>query len=545
MKVLLAQINPTIGDIEGNCAKVLQAIKRAKNKNASLLLFPELTLTGYFPDDLLLDHALIQKAEEKLNQMAPMTEGMMVVIGLPRKSEKGTEKPLYNSAAICMDGKVVGFQDKVLLPTYDVFDERRYFESGKAHPIWEYRGLKIAITICEDLWQHARAISETDYEVDPVKEFEGRGVDLLFNLSGSPYSFRRKERRVSIFREVVKTLSCPLFFCNQVGANDQLIFDGHSFVLRADGEVALMGRGFVEEDLLIDLEKDLPQRKMIEDEGIADLYQALVLGVRDYFHKQGFQKAILGLSGGIDSALVAAIACEALGKEQVIALSLPSRYNAPTSLSDAKLLAQNLGLAFQVVSIDPIFQQYLDLFTSLFGKAPSDMTQQNLQARIRGMILMAFSNEHGLILLNTSNKSEMAFGYATLYGDMAGGLGVLQDVTKGKIYRLAHFVNREKEVIPISIIQKIPSAELTENQTDFDTLPPYEVLDPVVDGYLENGDSLEALQKELGLSFSFLQDLILKIHRSEYKRRQAPIGLRVTEKAFGKGRIVPIVQKWR
>ncbi|MDE3055563.1 MAG: NAD+ synthase [Verrucomicrobiota bacterium] len=546
MRIVLAQINPILADLEGNEKKILQSIEGAKRSGASLILFPELAMVGYFPDDLLLDGVLIAEVEKRLQRIAERTEGLMAIVGLPRRSGAGAEKPLYNSAALLADGKVLGYQDKRLLPTYDVFDERRYFEPGKESPIWEYRGYRIGVTICEDLWQHGRGVAETSYSVDPLLAFPKGSIDLLVNISGSPYSFRRKERRVELFQQVAKDLSVPLLFCNQVGANDQLIFDGYSFVMNEKGERVLQGRGFVEEELCFDSKTSLCAITPPDDDGIADLYAALVLGVRDYFRKQGFSKAVLGLSGGIDSALVACIACDALGNEQVMALNLPSRYNAKEGIEDAKQQGERLGIPLSTIAIDSTLEHYLQLLSPLFQKAPSDVTAQNLQARIRGMLLMAFANQHGALLLNTGNKSEMAMGYATLYGDMAGGLAVLQDVTKEKIYRLAAYVrSRDPSLIPESVIHRMPSAELKENQVDVQELPPYTLLDQLLEAYLERGDALEQIAEELHIPLSSAQEIVARVHRNEYKRRQAPMGLRVTLKAFDRGRYVPIVQKWR
>ncbi len=544
MKVLAAQINPTIGDLGGNTRKILDALDRARKKKADIVLFPELTLSGYFPDDLLLDPSFIEAVNKQLELIEPATAGLFAVVGLPRWNPNRKEKPLYNSAAVFADGKLLGYKNKALLPTYDVFDERRYFEPGVEEPIWEYLGHRIAVTICEDVWQHSRAVGYTSYRADPILELKKQRPDLLLNLSGSPYYFNRKDQRLSIFQAVARTLHCPLVFCNQVGANDQLIFDGHSFYLDEKGELIQIAKGFAEDDLLIDLNPKACPCKWPEN-GIKDLYAALVLGVRDYLHKQGFKKGILGLSGGIDSALLACIAKAALGAENVLALSLPSRYSSAGSVSDAEQLAKNLGVALRKISIDSIFQSYLDLLEPMFENRLFDVTEENLQSRIRGMILMAFSNKFGSILLNAGNKSEMAMGYTTLYGDMAGGLGVLHDVTKLHIYRLAAYVNREQEIIPQQIIDKAPSAELKENQTDFETLPRYEVLDPVIEDYIEERLSPEEIASKRNLPLEFVLDLTGKMHLAEYKRRQAPIGIRVTQKAFSKGRIVPIVQKWR
>jgi NAD+ synthase (glutamine-hydrolysing) len=540
MRILVAQINPTVGDLKGNSRKIKDVLQRAREKKVDVVLFPELTLSGYFPDDLLLDRSFINAIAHELEGIEPETKGLFVAIGLPRWNGSGKEKPLYNSAAIFADGKLLGYKDKALLPTYDVFDERRYFEPGGEAPIWEYKGKRIAVTICEDVWQHAHLLEGyTDYKRDPVLELKEKSPDLVLNLSASPYYFQRKEMRVSVFQKVARTLRCPVVLCNQVGANDQLIFDGHSLYLNERGDLVQIAKGFVEDDLLVDL-KNEPKKIKIVEEPIEDLYTALVLGVRDYFQKQGFKKALLGLSGGIDSALVACIAKEALGAENVLALTLPSRYSSKGSVADSEVLAKNLGIALQSISIESIHQEYLSLLIPLFQDPLLNLTEENLQPRIRAMILMAFSNQTGALLLNTSNKSEMAMGYSTLYGDMAGGLAVLQDVTKLRVYQLA----RHLKIIPQAILEKVPSAELKEDQTDFDTLPPFEILDPILEDYLEKGLSLSEIAKNRIQPLTLVQEIIHKVHLNEYKRRQAPIGLRVTQKAFSKGRIVPIVQKW-
>ncbi|MES2273000.1 MAG: NAD+ synthase [Chlamydiota bacterium] len=544
MKVLAAQLNPIIGDLEGNTRKVMAALKRAKEKKVDIVLFPELTLSGYFPGDLLLDPSFIDAIFQKLEEIRPATLGLFAVVGLPRWNPNKKEKPLYNSAAVFANGKLLGFKDKTLLPTYDVFDERRYFEPGSAQPIWEYLGRRIAITICEDVWQHSKTVSETNYFSDPILELKELAPDLLLNLSGSPYYFKRTDVRLSVFQAVAKTLYCPVILCNQVGVNDQLVFDGHSLYLNEKGELIQIAKGFEEEDFLIDLDTHACPHPRASDP-IKDLYAALVLGVKDYFHKQGFKKALLGLSGGIDSALVACIAKDALGSENVLALTMPSRFSSRGSVTHSILLAQNLGIELREVPIDSMFQGYLDLLEPFFENRPLDFTEENLQSRIRGMILMAFSNKFGALLLNTGNKSEMAMGYTTLYGDMAGALGPLHDVTKLHVYKLANYVNRKEEIIPAVIIQKVPSAELRAHQTDFDSLPPYKVLDPIIEDYIEEGISPEKIALKRNLDVSFVQGLVHKIHLAEYKRRQAPIGIRVTQKAFSCGRIIPIVQKWR
>ncbi|MBI5272555.1 MAG: NAD+ synthase [Chlamydiia bacterium] len=543
MKAIAVQLNPTIGAIEANTEKVLSALKRAQSKKADIVLFPELTLTGYCPDDLLLDPALVDAAMQKIETIVPFTQGMFVVVGLPRWNPKDKGKPLHNSAAVFADGKLLGYKNKTLLPTYDVFDERRFFEPGREEPVWDYLGHKIAVTICEDAWQHSGRVGDTNYQDDPILVLKEKKPDFVLNLSGSPYSLHHKAERFSIFQAVARALRCPLLFCNQVGANDQLVFDGHSFFLNEKGDLMQIARGFEEEDLFVDLSTHACPCSSAIDE-TKDLYSALVLGVRDYLHKQGFKKGLLGLSGGIDSALVACIAVDALGAKNVLALNLPSRYSSSEGISDAEKLARNLQLELRHVPIDDIFQNYLHLLNPLFAGKIEEEAEENIQSRIRGMILMAFSNQWGHILLNTGNKSEMAMGYTTLYGDMAGGLGVLHDVTKLHVYQLAAYVNRDREVIPQAIIDKAPSAELKENQTDFDTLPRFEILDPVLEDYVEKRLSAAQIACSRSISLEIVENIIRSIHRAEYKRRQAPIGIRVTQKAFSKGRIVPIVQGW-
>lgn len=543
MKVFVAQINPTVGDLEGNTQKVVGALRRAKKAKAEVVLFPEMTLSGYPPEDLVLDAAFIDAALQKLDQILPETRGLFAAVGLPRWNRSKKEKFLFDSAAIFADGKLLGFKDKTLLPTYDVFDERRFFEPGKEQPVFEYLGKKIAVTICEDIWQHAKAGGYTDYLYDPVLELKEKKPDLLLNLSASPYSYRRKELRLAVLQAAAKTLACPSILCNQVGANDQLVFDGTSLFLNEKGEQVQVAKSFVEDDLIVDLEAKRSAGSFLDDP-IQDLYDALVLGVRDYFHKQGFRKALLGLSGGIDSALVACIAADALGPSNVFALSLPARYSSPQSYSDALEVAKNLGIELKKIDIDSLFQNYLDLLQPLLTLPSSGVVEENLQSRIRGMILMAFSNKMGALLLNTGNKSEFSMGYTTLYGDMCGGLGVLLDVTKTFVYQLAHHANKRKAVIPEAIFQKAPSAELKPKQTDQDTLPPYEILDLVVEDYIEQRLDPEEIAEKRHLPLDFVRDVAHRMHLAEYKRRQAPIGIRVTQKCFSKGRNIPIVQKW-
>ncbi|HSW72264.1 MAG TPA: NAD+ synthase [Chlamydiales bacterium] len=544
MKVFVAQLNPTVGDLDNNTAKVLAALERARKATADIVLFSELVLCGYPPEDLLFYPSFISAMEEKLEKIKPHTKGLFVALGLARKNPEGKEKGAFNSAAVLCDGELLGFKDKTLLPTYDVFDERRYFEPGKMQKVFSYKGKKIAVIICEDMWEHGGGVIFTKYRRDPILELQPERPDLLLNLSASPYYFQKRDFRVEIFAPCTKTLKCPLIFCNQVGGNDQLVFDGYSLYMNEKGELLKSAKGFVEEDMIIDLASSYKPIAFPYD-AYDDLYSALVLGVKDYFQKQGFTKALVGLSGGIDSALVACIAVKALGKDNVLCLAMPSRYSADQSYNDALKLTKNLGVKLEKISIDSLFQSFLEELEPHFKNKPADITEENLQSRIRGMILMAFSNKFGHIVLSTGNKSEMAMGYATLYGDMCGGLGVLNDVTKMQIYALCKHINLKKEIIPDSIIKRIPTAELRPNQKDTDSLPEYPIVDTVLEEYVENLKTAEEISKKHGIDLSLVQDLIKRIHNAEYKRRQAPPGIRVTKRAFSKGRMFPIVQRWK
>lgn len=544
MLVLAAQCNPVIGDLPGNAKTIRNVLQRARMQGVDLVVFPEMVLTGYPPEDLLLDPAFILAVAKELERIGRETEGLCAVIGAPTGNLSGVEKQLFNSAVVYMDGKRVALHHKQLLPTYDVFDEKRYFEPGQEITLFEYLGKKIAITICEDLWQYSGKVSDTSYGLDPIQELQKQTVDLMINLSASPYAYERGKERLSVFSLAARAVRAPLIVCNQVGANDELIFDGQSVHLNEQGELCHIAKSFVEEDLLIDL-RVRASPIASEQDPIEEMYQSLVLGVKDYFFKQGFQSALLGLSGGIDSALVACIAQEALGASNVLGVLLPSRYTKEKSRSDAKMLAEHLGIEVQEMGIEPIFEVALAEMKEHFSEVVCPIVEENLQPRIRSLLLMALSNQKGALLLNTGNKSEMALGYTTLYGDLSGALGVLHDVTKSNVYRLARFVNQTKAIIPLSILEKPPSAELKENQTDQEMLPPYEVLDPILEDYIEGRLSDRDIAKWRNVPLSFVQDLISQIHQAEYKRRQACIGLRVTKKAFSKGRQVPIVQHWK
>lgn len=543
MRIALCQIDPIVGSLELNQQKILIGIQRAKKEGADIVVFSEMALIGYPPEDLLLLPSFIQTAQEMLFDLIKYTEGIIAIVGTVRENPLIAEKGLFNSAAILENKSLVGYQDKSLLPDYDVFSERRYFEPGTASRVWNLKSKKIGITICEDLWQHAHEVGYSHYPRDPVMELQKEAPDCVINLSSSPFYLDRQKVRYKVCSMAAKTLRCPVLLCNQVGGNDSLIFDGHSMAVDAQGKLIHMLKGFEEDFSVIQTElegqKFLPQVDLIQD-----LFQALVLGVGDYFRKLGFKKACLGLSGGIDSAVVACIAKEALGKENLLTLALPSRYSSQESLQDAKELCKHLEIPLKEISIEDPFETFLHLLEPHFSDHPFDHTEENIQSRIRGIILMAFSNKFGYLVLSTGNKSEMAMGYTTLYGDMCGGLAVLSDVNKDQVYKLAHFINRNKEIIPRSILEKPPSAELRPDQKDTDSLPEYSIVDKVLLDYVEEHCSPEEIAAKHGLSLDLVFDLIHRIHQHEYKRRQSPPGLRVSKKAFSVGRRFPIVQHW-
>jgi NAD+ synthase (glutamine-hydrolysing) len=543
MRIFVAQLNPIVGDLEGNSQKIIETLERARSKGADIVLFSELTLCGYPPEDLLLHQSFIDAQEKYLEKIVRASARLMVFVGVVRRNTLQGEKPIFNSAAVIQDGKLLGFEDKRLLPTYDVFDERRYFEPGMTTHLWEFKGKKIGVLICEDIWQHAGYVGYTQYARDPVLDLAPLKPDIILNLSASPYQFQKPDVRAKVCAKCAKTLKCPVVLCCQVGGNDQLVFDGYSIYVDEEGHLRQVAKGFEEDDMVIDLDAPACPCPFAYDP-IADLYHALVLGVRDYLHKSGFKKGCLGLSGGVDSALVACIAADALGKENVLAITMPSRYSSTGSVTDSRALAHHLDIQLLEIPIEKPFQSFLELLGPFFqGKGP-DVTEENMQARIRGMILMAISNKLGHIILSTGNKSEMGMGYATLYGDMCGGLSVISDVTKQQVYALCRWLNRKSELIPQTIIEKVPSAELRLNQKDSDSLPPYDIVDKVLRGYVEEYLSPEEIAAKYEVSVEVAIDLVRRIHRAEYKRRQAAPGIRVSKKAFRVGRRYPIVQGW-
>lgn len=542
MRILVCQINPTIGDLNGNASLILKGIEKGKSQKADLVIFPELALTGYPPEDFILLPHFLAAVENHLKEIVQATEGIAAIVGLPRYNPHKLEKRVYNSAALIRNREILDFADKILLPTYDVFDERRYFEPGNEVKVWELLGTKFAFTICEDLWQHSGLLQETSYRRDPIEEVKDKHPSFLLNLSASPFSVDRFRVRFEVCLRAAQTLDCPVILCNQVGGNDSLIFEGRSLYVGRKG-LLQCAKGFKEDDMMIDLSQHL-EPIHFEAHATSDLYDALILGLRDYFQKQGFKKACLGLSGGVDSAVVACLATAALGAQQILALAMPSRFSSSESNRDAKILAGRLGIEYREISIEEPFEAYLSLLRPEFIGKKSDVTEENLQARVRGMLLMAFSNKFGYLVLSTGNKSELALGYSTLYGDMCGGLGVIGDVTKQQVYALAHWINRHDEIIPWYTIKRPPSAELRPNQKDSDTLPDYEIIDHVLQAYIEDHRSPAWIAEHFHHPLPLVQEIIRKIHLNEYKRRQSPPSLRVSGKAFSVGRRFPIVQRW-
>lgn len=545
MKLLAAQINPIVGDLAGNTHKILSILEEAKGRSIDLVLFSELALCGYPPEDLLLRLEFIAGMEMHLERVVQASKGLAVVVGCVRQNLKGKGLPLFNSAAIIQDGVLLGFQDKCLLPNYNVFNERRYFEPGSKVSPWELCGKKIGVLICEDVWPHAGFKNSADYGRDPVLDLNQYDIDLLLNLSASPYYFQKPDIRLATFKKAAKTLGCPALMCCQVGANSELIFDGYSLAVDEKGELKGLGPGFKEGEVFIDLNA-LPSRRVSEWDEEENLLNALVLGVKDYFAKNGFLKACLGLSGGLDSALVAYIATLALGRKNVLAVILPSKFSSQASIEDASLLIKNLQIEQINLSIKGPYEEFLTLLEPVFKKKPFDVTEENMQARIRALILMALSNKEGYILLATSNKSELAVGYSTLYGDVSGGLAVIGDLLKSNVLSLSQYINKKegREVIPSSILKKPPSAELRPDQKDTDSLPEYPILDTILEEYIENYLSIDEIAQKHRFSREFVFDLVEKIYKAEYKRRQGPPVLRVSKKSFGCGRRYPIVQGW-
>ena len=543
MKIALAQINTTVGDLAGNEAKILAAYQRGVEAGVELVIFPELAVTGYPPRDLLLKRRFVQQNLEVLNRLAVATGATGMLVGFVGRNEAGVGRAATNSTALLQHGKIVATRSKTLLPTYDVFDEDRYFQPATSNAPVEFNGRQVGLTICEDVWNDEAFWDERRYPANPPAQLVAAGATILFNNSASPWHLGKNETRHQMLAQLAAKTGRPLVYCNLVGGNDELVFDGASVVFNSDGQLIAHGKLFEEDFLVLDLDTAQPvlPRTICDEEKV---YRALVLGLRDYLHKCGFKSAVLGLSGGIDSALVAVLAVEALGKENVRGVSLPSQFSSPGSLDDARILAANLGIRYDVVPIQPAFEAVKGQLGDVFAGLKEDVAEENIQARLRGVMLMAFSNKFGSLLLTTGNKSEMAVGYCTLYGDMNGGLAVISDVPKMMVYRVSKWINREREIIPAASITKAPSAELRPDQKDQDSLPPYETLDAILEEYVVH---LKTTRDIIALGFdeATVQRVVRLIDGSEYKRRQAAPGLKVTSKAFGVGRRIPIAQRYR
>jgi NAD+ synthase (glutamine-hydrolysing) len=543
MKIALAQFNPTIGDFAGNSARILSLAEQARQRGANLAVFSELCLCGYPPQDLLERPAFIDRNLKELKGLAAKLP-LPAIVGYAGRVKNGTGKSIANKAALLCGGRSVFEQSKMLLPTYDVFDESRYFQPAAKQVTYDFGSEHLGITICEDVWNDKNFWPNVLYDRDPVTELVGQGTTLLLNISASPYTIDKRALRFEMLRSIAVTHRRPVVYVNQVGGNDSLIFDGASLALTADGKVAAQALAFEEDLVLFDTETGQGEMHPQPRTEIEYAYRALVIGTRDYVSKCGFKKVLVGLSGGVDSAVVASIAVDALGAENVQGVSMPGPYSSEGSKDDAQALAKNLGIKIITVPITDVFESYRAALAPAFGRRGQDVAEENIQARIRGNYLMALSNKFGSMLLSTGNKSEFAVGYCTLYGDMAGGLAVISDVPKLMIYELARWINREREAIPQSTLDKPPSAELRPDQKDEDSLPPYDVLDRILKAYIEDLRSPREIADHYGFELKLVRDIALLVDRTEYKRKQAAPGLKITSRAFGFGRPFPIAQRF-
>ena len=541
MKIALAQINPTVGDFTGNLDKILAASRRAAAEGARLTVFSELVICGYPPADFLEKLSFLARCRTAVDELAVATSGLSTAVlagvALPADPESG--KPAVNAAVLLDRGAVLLEQHKRLLPFYDVFDEQRYFAPSRGQKVVELDGLRLAISICEDAWNDKNFWSRRLYKVDPMEELMRQRPALHINLSSSPFWHSKRSVRLEMLTAIAKRDGIPVLMCNQVGGNDSLIFDGSSLALNAQGQLIAQAASF-EEDLVIVDPFAAAEIPVPSDDATEAAYRALVIGTRDYVRKCGFSRVLVGLSGGIDSALVAAVAKEALGAENVLGVGMPSPYSSPGSIDDSRRLAANLGIRFEVIGISSLFGEFTQALQPLFAGTKPDTTEENIQSRIRGDLLMALSNKFSALVLTTGNKSEMAVGYCTLYGDMVGALAVIGDLVKTRVYAVCNWLNRDREVIPSAILAKAPSAELRPDQKDTDSLPPYEVLDPILEAYVERYETPEAIAQANGIPLDLVQQVVRLVERSEYKRQQAAPVLKVTSKSFGMGRRFPI-----
>jgi NAD+ synthase (glutamine-hydrolysing) len=543
MKIALAQFNPTVGDFAGNAARILSLATTAYQRGADLAVFSELCLCGYLPQDLLERPAFIERNHKELKELAAKLP-LPSIVGYAGKVKNGHGKRIANKAALIKEGRVVFEQSKMLLPTYDVFDESRYFQPADKQYAYGLGNEQLGITICEDVWNDKNFWANCRYDRDPVTEIISQGTTILLNVSASPYTIDKRGLRLEMLRSIAVHHCRPIVYVNQVGGDDSLIFDGASMALTAEGKVAAQARAFEEDLVLFDTVSGRGEIHEQPHEEIAYAYRAIVTGTYDYVQKCGFKKVLVGLSGGIDSAVVAAIAVDALGAENVLGVSMPGPFSSEGSKTDAVAVAKNLGIDMITVPITEVFDAYLQALKPVFKTLAPDVTEENIQARIRGNYLMALSNKFGSMVLSTGNKSELAVGYCTLYGDMAGGLAILSDVPKLMVYELATWINRERELIPQSTIDKPPSAELRPNQKDEDALPPYDVLDRILKAYIEDLRSPQEIADRYDFDLKMVRDIALLVDRNEYKRKQAAPGLKITSRAFGFGRPFPIAQKF-
>jgi NAD+ synthetase len=544
VKIALAQINPTVGDFTGNLEKIVAASRRAAEAGARLTVFSELAICGYPPADFLEKPSFLVRCRSAVDELAAMTSSLTtaIVVGVALPAPSGSGKPAVNAAVLLDGGRLLLEQHKRLLPFYDVFDEQRYFAPARSQRVVELDGVRLAISICEDAWNDKNFWPRRLYKVDPMEELMQQNPALHINLSSSPFWHSKRAVRREMLAAIARRDGVPVIMVNQVGGNDSLIFDGSSLALNGLGELIAQAASFREGLVVLDPFKAQPIPLTEEDETEA-AYRALVLGTRDYVRKCGFSKALVALSGGIDSALVVAVAKDALGAENVIAVGMPSPYSSSGSIDDSRKLAANLGIRFEVIGISGLFGEFSKALEPMFAGAKVDTTEENVQSRIRGTLMMALSNKFGALVLTTGNKSEMAVGYCTLYGDMVGALAVIGDLVKTRVYAVCHWLNREGEVIPAAILSKPPSAELRPDQKDTDLLPPYEVLDPILEAYVERYETPEAIAQANGFSLALVQQVVHLVERSEYKRQQAAPVLKVTPKSFGMGRRFPIAVK--
>jgi NAD+ synthase (glutamine-hydrolysing) len=544
VKIALAQIDPTVGDFTGNIEKMISVSRRAAASGARLTVFSELAICGYPPADFLEKPSFLARCQAAMEELAAATRALptAVLVGVALSAPEGSGKPAVNAAVLLDKGKILLEQHKRLLPFYDVFDEQRYFAPATEQKVVELDGLRLAVTICEDAWNDKNFWRERLYPVDPLEELRRQNPDIHINLSSSPFWHSKRKVRRAMVEAIARRDHIPVVLVNQVGGNDSLIFDGSSLAINARGELVAQAASFAEDLVLVDPFSAEPIPEPVEDDTEAS-YQALVLGTRDYVRKCGFKKAIVGLSGGIDSALVVAVAAEALGAENVIAVGMPSPYSSQGSIDDSRALAANLGIQFELIGISGLFNEFQKALAPQFAGLKADTTEENIQSRTRGCLLMAMSNKFSALVLTTGNKSEMAVGYCTLYGDMVGALAVIGDLVKTRVYDVCRWINREREVIPSAILTKPPSAELRPDQKDTDSLPPYDVLDPILEAYVERYETPEQIEARYGFAPAVIQHVVRLVERSEYKRQQAAPVLKLTAKSFGMGRRFPIAVK--